>query len=293
MRTTAASALAATWGQAEGQQPNEPRIDTARAVGEVWDSHTHLATFAGRTPEEKAEQALQFARRMGIARLVTFMGWPLLQSPTREQIREQNDQVLAALRADPWRLLGYVYVNPTDVEGSLAEIRRCVADGPMVGIKLWVAERCSHAQLDPIVELATELDAVIYQHTWIKTTGNLPGESTPADLVELAARHPTAKLICGHSCGTWELGLRIVQQSPSLRFEIAGTDPTAGVTERAVDVLGAERVIFGSDAGGRSFGTQLAKMLGADISDADKSLILGGNLRELLRPILTSKGLFS
>ena len=33
----------------------------------------------------------------------------------------------------------------------------------------------------------------------------------------------------------------------------------------AVRELGAERVIYGSDAGGRSFATQLAKVHGADI----------------------------
>ena len=34
-------------------------------------------------------------------------------------------------------------------------------------------------QLDPIVRRAAELKAVVFQHTWLKTTGNLPEESTP------------------------------------------------------------------------------------------------------------------
>ncbi|MCG6157730.1 amidohydrolase family protein [Rubinisphaera margarita] len=260
---------------------------------EIWDSHVHLSSFAGSTPEARAEEALRVATRMGIARLITFMGWPFALAPSPEQIREQNDQVLAALQVDPRRLLGYVYVNPLDLEGSLNEIRRCVVDGPMVGIKLWVAARCTHEHLDPILELATEHQAAIYQHTWIKTTGNLPGESTPQDLVTLAKRHPEARLICGHSGGTWELGLRIMQQAPSVMFEIAGADPTAGITERAVAEFGAERVIFGSDAGGRSFATQMAKILGAEIDDEAKAQILGGNIRRLLTPIMKAKGMLS
>ncbi|MBI1348919.1 amidohydrolase family protein [bacterium] len=260
---------------------------------EIWDSHVHLSGFAGTTPEARAELALQFADRMGIARLITFMGWPFLYTPTPEQIRQQNDQVLAALKFDPQRLLGYVYVNPQDVEGSLAELRRCLVDGPMVGVKLWVAERCSQTLLDPIIALATKHNAVIYQHTWIKTTGNLPGESTPADLVELARRHPQARLICGHSGGTWELGLRTIQSASSLMYEIAGADPTAGITERAVQELGAARVIFGSDAGGRSYATQLGKILGANITEEEKALILGGNIRRMLGLILQAKGLAS
>jgi predicted TIM-barrel fold metal-dependent hydrolase len=43
----------------------------------------------------------------------------------------------------------------------------------------------------------------------------------------------------------------------------------------AVRELGAERVIYGSDAGGRSFASQLAKVMGAEIPEAARQLILG------------------
>jgi len=59
----------------------------------------------------------------------------------------------------------------------------------------------------------------------------------------------------------------------------------------AVRELGAKRVLFGSDAGGRSFASQLGKVTGADISDAARALVLGGNLRRLLTPILEHKGI--
>ena len=58
----------------------------------------------------------------------------------------------------------------------------------------------------------------------------------------------------------------------------------------AVRELGAERVIYGSDAGGRSFATQLGKVLGADVAEADRQLILGENLRRMMTPILKAKG---
>ena len=58
----------------------------------------------------------------------------------------------------------------------------------------------------------------------------------------------------------------------------------------AVRKLGAERVIYGSDVGGRCFASQVAKVIGAEIPDSAKRLILGGNLRRLLTPILEAKG---
>ena len=65
----------------------------------------------------------------------------------------------------------------------------------------------------------------------------------------------------------------------------------AGYTEMAVRELGAERVLYGSDASGRSFASQLAKVFGADIPESAKRLILGENLKRLLRPILSEKGM--
>ena len=59
----------------------------------------------------------------------------------------------------------------------------------------------------------------------------------------------------------------------------------------AVRELGAERVIFGSDAGGRSFASQLGKVFGARLPDSTKQLIFCGNLKRLMLPILTAKGI--
>ena len=91
------------------------------------------------------------------------------------------------------------------------------------------------------------------------------GESTPHDLVELAARHPRATFIDAHTGGDWELGIRTIRPAKNISTCVAGFDPTSGVVEMAVRELGAERVIFGSDAAGRSFASQLAKVMGAEI----------------------------
>ena len=62
----------------------------------------------------------------------------------------------------------------------------------------------------------------------------------------------------------WERGIRILRATPNVAAEMAGFDPTSGAIEMAVRELGAERVVFGSDVGRRSFASQLAKTLGAD-----------------------------
>jgi predicted TIM-barrel fold metal-dependent hydrolase len=257
----------------------------------IWDVHTHLSGVPGDTPEDRLARLLEFADRMGIERLCVSMGMKWSQDPPPEDLRRQNDEVLRAVTRWPQRAFGFVYLNPNHVEVSLAELVRCVRDGPMVGVKLWVARHCNAPELDPIVRRATELRAVILQHTYIKTTGNLPGESTPMDLAELARRHPDANFICGHTGGNWEIGIRAIRDCKNVCADLCGSDPTAGYSEMAVRELGAARVLYGSDAGGRSFASQLAKVLGADIPESAKKLILGENLKRLLTPMLKQKGI--
>lgn len=141
----------------------------------IWDLHCHLSGVPGETPEARLGQLIQFADRMGIARLCVSMGMEWNYDPSPEQLRLENDAVLQAVRRFPDRAFGFVYLNPKHTQASLEELNRCVRDGPMVGVKLWVALRCHAPELDPIIERAAELKAVVLQHTWLKITGNLPG----------------------------------------------------------------------------------------------------------------------
>ena len=258
----------------------------------TWDLHTHLTRqLRGKTPAEKAAHLIEVGSRHGIERFCCYMGVEWNTNPDPENLRKQNNDILEAVEAHPDRMMGFVYLNPKHQAESLDELKRCVRDGPMVGVKLWVSHRCSEPELDPIVELAMEFGVPIFQHTWIKTTGNLPGESTPDDVARLAIRHPEAKLICGHTGGNWEAAIPAIRDFSNISVGIGGFDPTAGVTEMAVRELGAERVLFGSDAPGRAFASQLAKVTGADISASQKALILGENLKRLLEPVMLGKGL--
>ncbi|MCX6625973.1 MAG: class I tRNA ligase family protein, partial [Acidobacteria bacterium] len=90
--------------------------------------------------------------------------------------------------------------------------------------------------------------------------------------------------------GNWERGIRTIRNVLNLYADLAGSDPTAGFTEMAVRELGAGRVLYGSDAGLRSFASQLAKVTGAEIPEAARRLILRDNLKRLLAPILAAKG---
>ena len=258
----------------------------------VWDQHAHLHLVPGNTPEERAAFLVKCMDRVGVERIIISQGYCDYKTPAPvEQVRLENERTMRAAKAFPDRIYGSVFISPALLDFSMKELDRCVRDGPMVMIGEIEADvRCNVSEMDPIAEWAVAHEAVILQHEWLNARGNGPGESFTYDVVDLAKRHPKLQIVAAHLGGNWELGIRYMRRTHNVYAGLAGFDPGSGVVEMAVRELGAERVIFGSDVGGRSFSSQIAKVLSADVPDSAKELILGGNLRRLLTPMLKKKG---
>ncbi|MGC9319592.1 MAG: amidohydrolase family protein [Armatimonadota bacterium] len=248
----------------------------------IIDCHIHPTAAVGGSPADCAKELLPFADRMGIEMMGVSLGPRFFPQPTEAQIEADNDFNARLIKLHPDRFFSYANLNPNYLRHSLEELDRRVANGPFVGIKLWIALCCAHPNLDPICEWAAELGAPILQHTFLRAGGNLPHESSPADLVALAARHPDVTFIAAHAGLDWERGLATVAPRPNILVDTCGFDPEMGFTEMAVRELGARRVVYGSDATGRSFASQLAKVRGADISEETRCRVLGGNMRSVL-----------
>lgn len=274
----------------------------------IWDLHCHPEgdRVPGRTLLEKIENLIEIANRMEIERLCLFLR--VGQTVTEKDATE-------ILKRFPDKLFGFIWVSlwQDSAQKNIDTLNRWIADGPMVGMKMAGTDGiCSLPVYDPVFERAAALKAPVYIHAWYKTGSGIPvpnagdppkdipvlpgglftpNESTPRDVAILASRRPDTPLICGHSGGDWELGVRAVRAAKNVLVEIAGSFPTRGMTEMAVRELGPERVIYGSDIPGRSFSSQLAKVYGAAIPEQQKQLIFKGNLQRIMMPILNAKGI--
>lgn len=264
----------------------------------IWDSyftpsHSHPGRDGNSRLIAEIERARPAIQKGQFEKLCYFahVGIGTTTDNDLEQIlRAQPERILKPLQRWPKLLLGMIQLNPNKVRDSLDALNRWLRDGPMLGVYFPGsgpgALTCTHRNFNPLVERIAELNGVIMQHNWFKTGGKTrAGESTPAELAELAARFPAQKFLCAHAGGEWQRGIRAVRNSPNVLVETSGFDATAGFVEMAVRELGAERVVFGSHLPSRSLGTELGKVLGADISEPDRHLILGENYRRLLRPI--------
>jgi len=181
----------------------------------------------------------------------------------------------------PGRVSGLCYINPALGEGGLEEFERCIKEFKMRGLKLLAARRCNDPSVDPFIEAAVELAVPILQHAWLKSTGNEPNESTPQDVAEKARKYPDATIIMAHIAGNWEIGAQVVRDCGNVMVDTCGTICDAGMIERTVELLGAERIVYGSD--NCDFAGQVNKILAAEITEEEKKMILADNVERVMK----------
>ena len=246
--------------------------------GRVIDIHTHIFDPLPDPSQEQLAKMVRLAHYYGIGRLVMLgnaTGMLTAHDPPTQMVSDINRYTLKAMARYPETFVGFCYLNPANpVSFTEEEVDRCIVEGGMRGIKLWVAVKATDRRLDPIMARAQERGVPILHHTWYKATEMGPQESTPADVADLARRWPEVTIILAHLGGGRERGVLDIVDAANLLYDTSGSQSEAGLVEYAVRRLGPERVVYGSDWPIRDFGTQIGRVLAADLSDEEKELIL-------------------
>jgi uncharacterized protein len=210
-----------------------------------------------------------------------------------ELCRQSNDYILESIARYPKRLIGLATIRPEDGKSALAEVERCVAGG----VKGLGELRPHPSTLDstfdsvwtPIVNLLIEHRLVCLFHTSEPVGHPYPGkgELTPQVLYPFIARHPGLKVILAH----WGGGFPFYCLMPEVRKTLASTwfDTAAspylydsGVYRQVVDILGPEKILFGSDFPLMPQSRALGEIKKLNLPPPVEESILGGNANRLL-----------
>jgi len=208
----------------------------------------------------------------------------------------QNRFYAGCVRAHPDRLAAFATVHPSAGPAALEEIRRARGEG-LIGL----GELSPHSQQVALADstwravmaLAGELKLPVNLHVTDPRTKPFPGriETPEADFIGLAREFPATTFILAH----WGGGLAFDRENrplKNLHFDAAASPLMYGaeVWRRAVDAVGSERILFGSDHPLRLYpktvsGTGLAEFVRearAGLSPSELDLVLGGNAAKLL-----------
>jgi hypothetical protein len=248
----------------------------------ITDMHAHMPVTPGLGGER---DLLAAAGRSGVGRLIVsdLADWSAF--PDSAAVRAGNLRAARFAAAHPKEVWFLAYLNP-QLSDAAAELRRCREEGA-VGVKLWISLRGEPDGWNrtlAAVKLAAELALPVLVHTFSRTDALQPGEFDAAMLFELALAAPEATIIGAHAGGNVEASLEIIGASPdNLYWDLSGGFPRAGMLEQLLRHTRPEKLLWGSDAPGRSFDSQLAKVRDADVPDAARQLILNGNAERIFR----------
>ena len=259
----------------------------------IVDVHAHFYTEAcGRADWERLNRRrIDVGDRIGITyHVASILGSWGRTSPTymssREDISQANTGMVRLTHAMPHRVRAYCVVNPNFPDHAEAEVERGFAAG-MIGIKLAASRRANDELLDAVVLAAARHQAPILHHIWQRRRRDWPGQeaSDAVELVGLARRHPSTPLILAHigGGGDWAHSLRAVRPVPNVFVDLSGSGVDSGMLESAIDAVGVERMLWGTDV---TLDTGLAKLrsLGTILSDAELERVSGGNARAIFPP---------
>ncbi len=236
----------------------------------IVDIHVHPTLMRREKVDLEAfKEMVEAARNAGIDKLV------LLGMSTLEQFSEMKKMVLG----HPDMVVPFFRGICFDPEG-VASLEKAVREFGWRGMK--IAHESSWPRDDPY-----HRTPFLACHALIRKAGELkiPVVFHPPPLPvipKIAQQCPDTTLIFAHVGYYWDKAFKDAKPYKNICFDTSGFDPIMDVVEKGVEVLGPERLLFGSDAPGRNFIAQLAKVQYADISKRDKELISGGNAVRLL-----------
>jgi predicted TIM-barrel fold metal-dependent hydrolase len=247
----------------------------------IIDAHVHLGAMPLFRVEGRVEDLLRAADRNGIDKLFCTEATALFYD-----FREGNRRLFDIMRRYPDRILGYCTISSARYgPQAVEEVDRCAQDYGMRGLKIYSfsvpGTREPFLSVDdewmyPIIEKAAAYRMVILAHCNAEEIGHLASLFPHAILV-MAHMGNTA-----HARGDWHGAIAVARRYPNIYLETSTSSTDFDCVETAVALLGAERIVFGSDWPLFSHEFALARIRETALSPEEQALILGGNLRRVL-----------
>ncbi len=215
----------------------------------------------GENPEQLAAAWAHELDRHGVNRAILIASVP----------GDQNS-VIAAVSRFPDRFFGFMMVNPL-AEGALDQVQAALSSGQIRGLCFFPAMHRYSIQDDHVTSLlnvaAEHPGVVVFVHCGVLTVGirrklGLPSHfdmrfSNPIDLHAVALRYSHLQFVVPHfGAGYFRETLMLCDLCPNvwldtsssnswMRYEEASLDLRT-VFRRAIDVIGPERLLFGTDS---------------------------------------------
>ncbi|TAM79233.1 MAG: amidohydrolase [Acidobacteria bacterium] len=241
----------------------------------IIDAHVHIGKSARLQISVNGEFLVSVADEMGFDKICCTDLTALFYD-----MHEGNQRLYEEMCRFPDRIVGYASLHSTRYgPEALDNLKRCHEVYGMKGLKIYSTPEASIAEpwTIPILEKCVDFDWPVLAHT------------TPAECEYLVTRVPECKFMMAHAggqpfaFGDWNRAIMMAQRFENLYLETASSTLDSGFVEHAVAALGPQKIIFGTDTPLLDPFAQLTKITETRITKEERALIMGGNIRRLMR----------
>jgi len=240
----------------------------------IIDSHAHVDEAAALGWMDPASALVPLLDDAGIDRAVvmTYTELPAINPHALEYLAAQ-------IALYPDRLVGYVRLHPWYPE-VLDLLDRALEEFNMKGVKLHPVGNLSHPGSEVtlrVIRRAAEHRAPVLFHCGDEAL------TTPLQIAQAAEAVPDATIILGHMGGYFHVdeAIEVAERYPNVYLETSAM-PYPAQIRRAIDTIGARRVLFASDGPGCLPKLEVHKVRLAELSSDDEEQVFAENIQELL-----------
>ncbi len=191
------------------------------------------------------------------------------------------------------RFSGYLVFNPLYAGEMLPQLDKFFRRGFFVGFKLlpsyWKIP-VTDARYQPVWEYAHRHQLPILLHTWDDKY------NSPAMLQNIAPNYAQAIFILGHSGGGTAGRLEaeaLALANKNVYLEFCGSFTTPRPFEISLQLVGNDRILFGSDSDAHDQAWELGRYLSMPLPDDDLIPGLGANIRKILGKCVMQRSKFA
>jgi len=252
----------------------------------VLDAHSHVlhdglngAGVAYAMPGGDAEHMLEINHRMGV-KAAAMMSW---NGTVSMDVANGNALIEALVQRYPKEVIGVSSCDPThQTAAEIEEVcRHLHQEQGFRGLKPYITNNLSYA--DPRYKPYWDF---CNRHRLYGLLHTAPAAGGIQAVKELAERYRQATFIIAHTGGSWAFAREVaaaVQVHPNIMAELTYTGVPNGLIEWLCAAIGADRVLFGSDAPMRDPRPQLGWCVYTRLSLTEKKQVLGDNFARILR----------
>lgn len=244
----------------------------------ILDVHAHLGKWTYPIRQATAQDLAAEMANLGIIRTIVSHSMAI-----GYDVVEGNRLLAEEIRDFP-QIFGYCSVNLNYPEQMLVELERYLGKrspfaGKFVGVKMH--QMMSRHRYDTPEGLALTQALTIYRVPILVHTFGSAIES-PWNVLPAARAHSQVPFILGHMGGdAWWEGARVGKEAPNLYLELCSSYTDPEKVRAAIEAVGPERVLFGTDATLFTASHMVGAMADMGLTEAEMRLIMGENTRRL------------